>query len=85
MQKAIRVYTDPNTSIDFIRYSNVAEATLAVITTAGVFAPKKARKVQMFIGQGWSMHISGDWGRVVVTGDLETLSEAEELRKEMLP
>lgn len=76
MQKNTRVYTDPDNSVQFTRYGEVGDAICAALTGAGVFAPQKPR-IKMFIGQGWSMHIRGSWGRIVVTGDIETLAEVK--------
>lgn len=84
MMKTIRVYTDPDNSVNFTRFGAFGDAVFTALSEAGVFAPAKPTKIQMFTGQGWSLHISGCWGRVVVTGDLETLAEAESFRKEAL-
>lgn len=74
MTKEIRVYPNPKHSIRFNRYATIRSAIQAAKWDIGLFGDNPS-KVQLFTGEGWSLHIHGPWGRVVVTGDFVHMDE----------
>lgn len=82
MTKEIRVYPDPNHSIRFNRYANVHAAINAAKCDIGLFGENPS-KVRLFTGEGWSIHMRGPWGRVVVTGDFVHMDEVNKFMMEV--
>lgn len=80
MMKPFRVYPDPDNSVRFNRFATAEKAIVDAYWSVGIFGGTP-KKVVAFVGEIFSLHIYGDWGRVVLTGPKESLSEVKILMR----